>query len=41
GVINTINFSEIWIKRMSDGNRIRIQLTHLQKGSITLRRRAA
>ncbi|GBM16315.1 Sin3 histone deacetylase corepressor complex component SDS3 [Araneus ventricosus] len=41
GLICTISSSEIWIKRTSDSNKIRIYITQLQKGKITIRRRSA
>ncbi|XP_055927133.1 sin3 histone deacetylase corepressor complex component SDS3-like isoform X3 [Argiope bruennichi] len=41
GLICTINPTEVWIKRTSDGNKIRIYISQLQKGKITIRRRSA
>ncbi|GFS47639.1 sin3 histone deacetylase corepressor complex component SDS3 [Nephila pilipes] len=41
GVICLIGSSDIWVKRTMDSNKIRIHLSQLQKGQITLRRRSA
>lgn len=41
GLICTISPSEIWIKRTSDSNKIRIYISQLQKGKFTIRRRSA
>ncbi|KAG8196244.1 hypothetical protein JTE90_023800 [Oedothorax gibbosus] len=41
GLICTISSSEIWIKRTFDSTKIRIYISQLQKGKITIRRRSA
>ncbi|GFQ96780.1 sin3 histone deacetylase corepressor complex component SDS3 [Trichonephila clavata] len=41
GVICLIGASDIWVKRTTDSSKIRINLSQLQKGQITLRRRSA
>ncbi|XP_015915964.1 sin3 histone deacetylase corepressor complex component SDS3 isoform X2 [Parasteatoda tepidariorum] len=41
GLICTISSSEIWIKRTTDSNKVRIYISQLQKGKITIRRRSA
>ncbi|XP_054720838.1 sin3 histone deacetylase corepressor complex component SDS3-like isoform X2 [Uloborus diversus] len=41
GSICTISSSEIWIRRTSDCNKVRIHINQLQKGKFTIRRRSA
>ncbi|KAI1291981.1 Sin3 histone deacetylase corepressor complex component SDS3 [Halotydeus destructor] len=41
GNLASINNSEMWVRKTNDGTKVKLLLSHLQKGKFTLHRRAA